>query len=248
MEADLTEYNRKSPKEPVKEINLKELVNVIKRRLWIVISCTLICAIAGGLYSTRPETPLYVASSRIILGAEKADMLGTLKVFAREPVVMKQVLNDLGLNRSIGFLRSQIGVSSVEGSLITLITVEDSDPELAVRIVNAVVNAYAQQLPTVFPSTGVKVLTKAEPSANPVPINPPSNRAFIVSIFVGLALGIGAVFLADSLDDSIRSRRDVESQLEMTLLGQVSRFKKKDLLNKGKRNKYVQRRGESVGS
>lgn len=243
----MTSSNRRSPSVPVKEINLKELFNVIKRRFWIVILITLIFAIAGGLYSTRPEVPVYSASSRIIITAESVEMLGTLRVFLREPIVMKEVLDDLGLSRSVGFLRSQISISSVDGSLITLVSAVDSDPELAVKIVNAVVDVYSDQLPTVFPSTGVKVLTEAEPIPDPFPINPQSNRAFIVSVFVGIAVGIGAIFLLDSLDDSISSRRDVERQLNMVLLGQVSRFKRKDLSIKG-RSKHVQRRGESIGS
>jgi capsular polysaccharide biosynthesis protein len=248
MEEELAAYNRRTPKSPAKEINLKELFSVIKRRLWIVILFTLICAILGGLYSTRPEVPIYSASSRIIVNSESAEMLGTLKVFIKEPIVLKQVIDELKLPSSTGILRNQISVSSIDGSLITLITAVNSDPEMAVKIVNALVNVYSRQLPTVFPTSGIKVLTEAEPSAHPSPINPPSNRAFIVSIFIGIAMGIGAVFLIDSLDDSIRSKRDVESQLEMVLLGQVCPFTKKDVSSKSKRNKYEQRRGASIGS
>lgn len=248
MTEEIAAYNRTTTKEPVKEINLKEIFRVIKRRFWIVLLCTFIFAIAGGLYSTRPEVPVYSASSRIIVSAESSEMLGTLKVFVREPIVMKQVLEDLNLDRSVGLLRSQVSVSSIDGSLITLVTAVDSDPRQAVDIVNAVVKAYSQQLPVVFPGTGVKTLTPAEQTEYPTPINPQSNRAFIVSIFVGIAVGIGLVFLLDSLDDSIRSRRDVERHLEMTLLGQVSRIGKLDSMNQSKRNKPLHKRGESIGS
>ncbi|MDG0791789.1 Wzz/FepE/Etk N-terminal domain-containing protein [Cohnella ginsengisoli] len=245
MEETFISNGRNAVETPIREINVKEWFDVIQRRWWIAVICTLIFAVLGGLYSTRTETPLYSASSRIVIKTESSELLGTLKAFAREPIVMGQVRNSLQLTRSVGFLRSQISISSVDGSLITLVTAVDADPDLAVQIANATVKAYSEQLTDVFPGAAVRVLTEAEPDEHPSPINPPSNRAFYISIFAGIAIGIGIIFLVDSLDDSIRTRRDVERHLDTALLGQVTRFKRKELTGRGTR-KPVQKRGETT--
>jgi len=236
--------NRRKPDEPsAREINLKEWYDILRRRWWIAVISILVFAVAGGLYSTRPETPLYSATTRIVVKTDSNELLGTLKAFVREPVVMGKVRDELQLSRSVDFLRGQISVSSVDGSLITLVTAVDPDPDLAVKIANATVEAYAEQVGTVFPGAGVQILTEAAPSDRPTPINPPSNRAFIIGIFAGIAVGVGLIFLADSLDDSIRTRRDVERELDTVLLGQVTRFASKEWTGRGAR-KPMQKRGE----
>jgi len=248
MEEVLTADMRTSTKARVKEINLKELYLVMKKRFWIILLTTIIFATLGGLYSSIPETPLYTASSRIFISADSAETLGTYKVFVREPIVLKRVIEELQLNRSTGALRSQLGVYSVDGSLITLVTVTDPDPGLAVTIVNSLVDAFKVELANTFNSNGVKVLTKAQESPNPVPINPKSNRALFVGIFGGFAIGIGLAFLRDSLDDSIRSKRDIEQLLNMKMLGQVQKIKRRDIVKKHIHKSNQSIRGETIGS
>jgi capsular exopolysaccharide synthesis family protein len=57
-------------------------------------------------------------------------------------------------------------------------------------------------------STGVQVLTKAEPPDTPV--SPKPVRDLALALVVGLVLGVGLAFLIDSLDERIRSVTDLE--------------------------------------
>ena len=54
-----------------KEINLKDLYRVIKKRLWVVAVITILAAIAGWFYSSLNKTePLYQTSTNIIIDAD----------------------------------------------------------------------------------------------------------------------------------------------------------------------------------
>ncbi|MDQ0114844.1 YveK family protein [Paenibacillus harenae] len=233
---------------PVKEINLKELYRVIKKRIWIIVLSTLLFTIIGGLLNSMPETPYYQASSRIIIPAESAESLGTFKVFIREPIVIERVLEELKLDRSIGALRSQVSVSNVDGSIITLVSATDPNPKLAVAIANATVDAFKAEVNAAFGLSGIKVLTEAEESQNPYPINPKSNRMLYVGVLAGFAIGIALAFLRDSLDDSLRSKRQVEQLLGLQVLGQVPKIKRKDLVKTFKHKSNQTVRGETIGS
>lgn len=229
----------------IKEINLKALFFTIRKRLWMVVLITLFFTLAAGIYNSRPETPMYASSARIIVAAS-SEMLGTVKVLFREPIVLNKVIEKLELNRSAAELRAQIRVDSVEGTLITVISAVDTDPKLAAEIVNAGVEAYRQVAAETLGITNIQLLTVAE--ENPFSINEKSNSMLFVGLMLGLIAGIGCVFLLDSLDDSIKSEREIEELLGLTMLGQVTKMKRKDYARQLKMQKNILVRGESVGS
>lgn len=234
-------------KRPVKEINLKELFSVITRRLWIVLLSTALLGFLGGLYSSIPETPMYASSARIMIASGSPEMLSTLRALIREPVVMEKVIKDLNLKMSAGALRENVNVSGVDNSIITVVTVFNADPALTAGLANAVVKAFTDEATKKLEFYGAHVLSNAVTSPDPVPINPPSNRALYIGIMMGLVIGVGITFLLDSLDDTVRSEDDLERYLGIKPLGSVSKISKKDHFGKVKRkNEYI--RGETIGS
>ncbi|WP_169086917.1 YveK family protein [Paenibacillus sp. PL91] len=229
----------------VKEINLKALYSTVRKRLWMVVLITVIVTVLAALYNSRPETPMYAASARVIVSAS-SEMMGTAKVMFREPIVLNKVIEKLELNRSVSQLRSQIRVDSVEGSLLTLITVMDSDSKLAAEIANTSVEAYRQVAAGTLGISSIQLLTMAE--ENPNSINVKSNTMLIAGFMLGLIFSIGLVFLLDSLDDSIKSEREIEELLGLTMLGQVTKMKRKDYARHLKKQKSIIARGETIGS
>ncbi|WP_054028504.1 YveK family protein [Bacillus sp. FJAT-28004] len=230
----------------IKEINLKSLYLTVKKRLWIVVLITILFTFVAGLFNSRPETPMYLSSTRIIVAAS-SDMMGTVRVLVREPIVLNKVIEKLGLNLSAAALRSQIRVDSVDGSLVTVVSVVDSDPRLAAEIANTAVETYRQVASEVLGITSIRLLTTAE--ENPFPINEKSNRIVYIAFLLGMILSVGLVFLLDSLDDSIKSEREVEELLGLTMLGQVNKIKRKDYASRRlKKQKSISVRGETIGS
>jgi capsular polysaccharide biosynthesis protein len=228
-----------------KEINLKALYTTMKKRLWIVALITITLTVIAGIYNSRPETPMYAATSRIIIGAS-TDVMGTARVMFREPIVLNKVAEELGLGRSAAELRNQIRLGSVENSLITVVTVVDPDAKLAADIANTGVEVYRQVVADTLGVSNISVLTKAEES--PISINVKSNTIVFVAFIAGLILSIGLIFFLDSLDDSFSSEREVEEILGLTMLGQVSKMKRKDIPRHSKKQKNILARGETIGS
>lgn len=228
-----------------KEIDVKELYGVIKKRFWIVLVVTLVLSSLGAFYVSLPRTNLYEASTRVYLQASK-ELYSTVKVIMREPVVLQHVAEQLKLNRSAEALRGQISINDIDNSTVLRIRVVDADPVLAAQIANEVVTSYQSvSRGTVF-SSSIIVLTEAEAKVNPTPINPKSYKMLYLSIVIGLVMGVGMVFVIDSLDDTVKSDREVEQFLGLALLGNVSRIKKQERLKKMSRN--LPQRGEAIGS
>lgn len=227
-----------------REINLKDLYIVIKQRYWVAIIFIVLFTTLGSIYVNMPLPPLYEASTRVYLQASDGHA-ATIKVIVREPFVLDEVIKTLGINKSAESLRNQITVGSVESSTVLRISVVDSNPERAADIANAIVPSYNEVARGAVYFSSVFILTEAE--ANTQPINSRSNRAIYFGFIAGLLIGIGVIFLLDSLDDRIKTEREIEQLLGIVVLGYVAKIKRKDMLKNPKKQRNLSVRGETVG-
>lgn len=150
-----------------KEINLKEIFLVIKKRLWIIALITALAGLAGYLYGEKDITLLYQSSARIIIGKD-ADM-NTLQVILKDPVVMEKVVEKLELNRSPDALANQISVGILDSSKVVNISVIDTDPNRAADIANTTAEEFKTEITRLLDFNDMEIFSPAK--INPTPIN-----------------------------------------------------------------------------
>ncbi len=230
-----------------KEIEVKKIFDTLKKRLWVILLITFISTTAGAIHSYYFQpTPIYESSARIII-REDSGFMNTLKVFIKEPPVMEAVIEELQLNRSPEALSTQIQVQDVEGSQIVRIIVHDTNPENAVQIANTTASIYKAVVADTLNFTEVDSLSEAVASDNEQPINPTSNRSIKITFIMGIIVGIGYVFLLDSLDNRLRSQREIEKLLQVPVLGSVSKINKKTIVKNKNKKESPSFRGETIG-
>ncbi len=234
-----------------KEIDLKKIWGVIKRRLWIVIVLGVVLAALGGVYHERTYVPIYETSTRIMYNPNTEATvrqglpdLETLIAMIKEPVVLKHVVEELNLPTSAEALTGKISVSQVGESKIVRIGVIDTDPERAAEIANTTAQIYQREMPNILNFDYVYILSEA--NVNTYPINESTNRLLFIGGVIGIVLGIGLVFLLDSLDDTIRTQREIES-LHLTYLGSISSINEKTKGMKKEKRKLKTNVQEGVG-
>ncbi|MCT8139006.1 capsular biosynthesis protein [Anaerobacillus sp. CMMVII] len=231
-----------------KEINIREIFLIIKRRFWIIVILTVLATVAGYFQnSSSSVTLLYQSSSRIIVGAN-SDYMKTLIVIMRDPVIMEKVANELNLSRSADALARQLNVDSINSSQVVRITVTDTDPEIAADIANTTATIFKNEIGNIVNFNDVSYLSEAQPSYYPINGGNSSNRSVYIAGGLGFVLAIGFVFLLHSLDDSITSRRDIEDVIGLTVLGKVSKMNKRNLKKKKQKQKEpdIEYRGEML--
>jgi capsular polysaccharide biosynthesis protein len=230
-------------KRKAKEINLQELFNVIKRRFLAIAVITILAGIVGMILNNTSIVPLYQSSSRIIIGADE-ESRKTLQVIVRDASILDLVVKELNLSKSAEALAGQISVASVEGSQVVSISVVDTDPEQAAIIADTTAKIFQEEVPKIVGQDYIRSLSKAK--VNPLPINPKSNNKVFMAIIGGLVVGVGLAFLLESLDDRIRSEKEIESMLGVQVLGRVSKMNKRNIKKKNSQSN-LEIRGESVG-
>lgn len=227
-----------------KEINLKEILGVLKKRAWIGILVTIIAALFGYFYSSLNQTTLlYSSSTNIIINADGGQRK-TLEVIIKDNTVLEKVIEQLGIERSPESLAQNIQVESIDDTQVVRISVIDVNPELAAAIANTTAYVFIQEIPNIMDFDDVRVLSDAQ--VNPIPINKSNEDKILgAAVIGGIVIGVGLIFLVDSLDESIRSEQEVEDLLEVPILGIVSTMSKKNI-NKTRQVNIIDR-GDSVG-
>ncbi|MFJ5759871.1 YveK family protein [Neobacillus sp. NPDC093182] len=228
----------------VKEINLKELFLVIKRRFWVIVIVTVLASIAGVVLNNASTNLLYETSSRIIIGAD-AESQKTLQVIIRDSTILDKVVKELGLNRSAEELAGQITVASVDSSQVVSISVVDTDPILASKIADTTAQVFKNEVPNIIGQDYVRLLSKAK--VDSTPINQENDSKIFMAIAAGIIVGVGLAFLLESLDDRIRTEREIESLLGVPLLGRVSKMNKKNIKKNKTSLQGIELRGETIG-
>lgn len=237
-----------------KEINLKVLFDVIKKRLWLILMITAVTTAASGYYSTRSEAPppIYQSSTSILLNVDKQDNMSTFEVVLRDPAVLNKVTEQLGLTIPLDELNKQIVFANDGGSKIVKIMAANTNPQLAADIANSTANVFTKQIGSILGIYDTKILSEAQVSNTPSIVESESTslpKYLVIGFGAGLVLSIGIVLFLDSLDETVQSEREIEQLLELPAIGYVSKMNNKNTKSKKKgKQASLKVRGEINGT
>ncbi|MFS0822731.1 YveK family protein [Bacillus sp. 1P02SD] len=228
-----------------KEIDIKHIFLIIRNRFWVIVVFSIIAIMGGYFYLSNFHTLLYNSSTRIILDAQP-DYIRTLQVIIRDPAVLEGVIEELNLNKSPEGLAGQIKVDSIDGSQVIKINVVDTNPKMAANIANSTATVFKREIATILDFNGVTILSNAK--VEPFPINDNKLRTLILGIIVGIVVGVGFIFLLESLDNTLKTDEEIQSILGIPVLGSVSKINKKNTLRKKIKLNKIKLKGETIDS
>ena len=245
-------------------ISLKELFETLKKRLWLIVSITVIAAVISGVISYYFLTPIYQASTQILVNQTKNEqgvynsnevqtnlqLINTYNVIITSPAILDIVSKELDLNMTASQLKDKITVGSEKDSQVVNLAVQDPNPKVAAEIANKTAEVFKRQIPSIMKVDNVSVLAKADVSENPSPIKPRPLLNVAIAIVVGLMAGVGLSFLLEYLNSTIKNEQDIEKILELPILGVITTIddQKIEELKLRRDTKKSTVRGETLGS
>ncbi|MCA0970947.1 capsular biosynthesis protein [Halobacillus litoralis] len=249
-------------------ISLKEIFDVLKKRILMIIGFAAGAAIISGLITFFVLTPTYQSSTQFIVNQSpdqqqsaaaydindirtNVELINTYNVIIKSPAILDSVVEELQLDRSSSSLANQISVSNANQSQVVDVTVTDADPVLAVEIANTTVETFQEEIPTLMNVDNVRILSPAQLGENPSPVSPNLPLNIAIALIVGLMAGVGLAFLLEYLDNSIKSEQDIEEVLGLPVMGVVSTISQDDVEQaqmNARQTKTTTVRRESIGS
>jgi capsular polysaccharide biosynthesis protein len=161
--------NRYKAEEEEKGIDLREILNVLKKRCKLIIVMTILCGSAAGLVSYFILPPVYQAETLLMVtqatdkvqaatttASTDDNNLDNLNNVSRLPVLtmntylgqlksedlMNRIIKKLHLNCSVGSLAGMINAQVLQDSNLIQIDVTNTNPVLASRIANTLSDEY----------------------------------------------------------------------------------------------------------
>ncbi|MBS8265625.1 capsular biosynthesis protein [Mesobacillus boroniphilus] len=241
-------------------ISLKELLDTLKKRLWLILSITFVAVLASGIVSYFFLTPIYQASTQILVNQKQSEqaaynpsvvqtnlqLINTYNGIIKSNRILDIVIEDMDLNMTAEQLKGSINVGSETNSQIVNISVQNADKKLAVDIANKIANVFSKEVVVIFSVDNVSVLAEATDVQTQSPIKPKPPLNIAIALVVGLMAGVGLAFLLEYLDNTVKSAQDIEKQLGMPVLGVISVIDEKQMAaRKQKRGQRQMERGES---
>lgn len=221
------------------ELDLRQLLGVIRKRIWTILSLTGAATITAALLSFFYLTPIYEASTQLLVNKSdknqqtlyslndiNADMklAETYSVIIKSPRIMDLVIQQMGLTISYEKLTDKVKVSPVKNSQVISITVSDESEAKAARIANSIVDVFKKEIVSIMNVDNVQVLTIAKPDPVPIPVKPKPVLNTAIAFVIGVMAGVALAFLLEYLDTSIKTEQDVEQFLNLPVLGSIPKI------------------------
>ncbi|WP_163182657.1 YveK family protein [Neobacillus sedimentimangrovi] len=245
-------------------ISLKELFEILKKRLSLIISLTLMAALVSGIVSYFFLTPIYQASTQILVNQAKDEqamynpgqvqtnlqLINTYNVIIKSPAILDIVVKELDLDMTASQLNEMITVGSEKDSQVVNLSVQDPNPKKAALIANKTAEIFQNEIVKIMNVDNVSILAKAEVSENPSPIKPKPLLNIAIALVVGLMAGVGLAFLLEYLDNTVKNEQEIENLIGVPVLGVIAEMDNSDVISsKSKRTeRQAKLRGETVGS
>jgi capsular exopolysaccharide synthesis family protein len=215
-------------------VSLKDLVRTLRKRIWVVLlAIVLIEALA--VSSSLLQEPRYEASIQILVG-QRSDvnptfalsvldlqqLTSTMSRAVNTRPVAEAVTRRLNLSMTPEDLLANLDSEALEETQFIEVTYRDSDPQRAERVVNAIGEAFSEQVSNASVSASAVTATVWERATVPEePISPNPVRRTFFGLVIGVILGVGLAFVLETLDDSWRSPEEAEQISGVVTLGVI---------------------------
>ena len=217
-------------------IELRELLEILLKRKLLIIIMTVLCTVAGGLYSMFLITPMYQSETTMMVNGAKnmTDIASSLDIgsinlsqklvvtygeIVKSRIVLEQTIDSLKLDMTYEQLLRKTTAQQVGGTEILKIAVQDEDPAQAAVIANKISDVFVKEVMRILKVNNVETIDKAIPIEKPVNVKTALNTA--IAMILGLMMGVFTAFVLEYMDNTIKTENDVQKHLDLPVLGLI---------------------------
>lgn len=218
-------------------MEIKEYLQVIRKRLWIVVAAMLILMIIAAAFSYFALEPVYESNTLLYVGKnvnvpegiEYYDLLISDRLvkdyreLVNSRLVANTVIEELGLtDMNISQLVGKLSVNLKDDTRLIQIKAEHTHPEMAKNIAAKVTEVFKEKAMELMDVENVHVIDEAEVPEAPIRSRKAIN--VVVAAIVGVMIGLGIILLIEYFDDTIKTPEDVQKHLGLPVIGTIPAF------------------------
>ena len=214
-------------------ISISEIFEALKKRWILIVSITLVATLISGILSFFVIKPTYEASTKVFVGKEESSLEGyntndiqmyqkLLQTYAetiKTNEVIQAAINNTNADLSVKDVKDSLTVTPIADTQILQIKYKNNDPEVAKSILENITNEFVILSKELVPNGNVRVIEAVQLPEDPVAPNKKMNIA--IAFLLGLMVSVGLVFLLEYIDNTFKSKENLEKELGIPVIGLI---------------------------
>ena len=226
-------------------MTLEYFLKVVRMR-WITVCSVALIGVLTAVVIILTTTPIYQATTRLFVststGLSNSDLyqgnrLSQDRVMSYTELIMGQTLaqrtiDKLGLDIDASALRENVKAKAKSGTVLISVQVRDESPVRARDIANALSNEFVAMVSELeSPANGgppnARVIVEQRAAVPESPVVPRTKQVLAFGLALGVLLGVAAAVLREVLDNTIKTRENVEDSAGVGVVGSIPLDKKR---------------------
>lgn len=222
-----------------KEIDLYQLVVIVKKRVWMVLVSMFLLTSLASVYTFFVVTPKYKSATQMLVKLPTTEdeneltvndinvnlmFINTYKDFAKKgnliaSEVQRRLQDTPMKNLTEKELSNMVTLGNTSNSQMVTLTAEANSPYIAAEIANLTAEVFKEKADEVMGVDKLTVIAKATPETKPS--SPNSKLNLVIGLLLGFVFGTILALIVEFLDGTVKGETDIEA-MDLLVLAQIS--------------------------
>ncbi|MDK0654541.1 Wzz/FepE/Etk N-terminal domain-containing protein [Clostridium perfringens] len=218
-------------------ISLQEIAYALKKRWKLIALITIAATLVSAILSFFVIKPQYEAKAKLFIGKQETQETNAynnsdvmmyqqlMKTYAElvktSDLVTKAVKSaDLNYNQNeIKEILNNLTANPSADTQILDLSFKGGNPKEVLKVTESITNEFISESKELIPNGNVQVIQK--PQLPEYPISPNKKLNILIAFLLGLMVGVGVVLLLEYLDNTFKSREELEKTLDLPIIGSI---------------------------
>ena len=218
-------------------ISLQEIAYALKKRWKLIALITIAATLVSAILSFFVIKPQYEAKAKLFIGKQETQennaynnsdvmmyqqLMKTYAELVKTSDLVTKAVKSANLNYNQneikGILNNLTATPSADTQILDL-SFKGKNPKEVLKVTEAITNEFISESKELIPNGNVQVIQKPQLPENPVSPNKKLN--ILIAFVLGLMIGVGIVLLLEYLDNTFKSREELEKTLDLPIIGAI---------------------------
>lgn len=216
-------------------IRIDDILEVLGKRWKMIVSVTFIAVVFAAIMSFFVISPKYQASTKVFIGKENSTSIDQgynnndvqmyqklIKTYAeviQTNDLVEKAVADMGANVEAEDVLKNLTVTPRADTQILEIQYVNKDNVFAKNLVESLTNEFIKSSTDLIPNGNIKVIETVKVPEEPISPNKKMNIA--IAFLLGLMVSVGFSFLIEFMDNTFKTKEQLEDALGIPVLGTI---------------------------
>ncbi|MGL4873744.1 MAG: YveK family protein [Clostridium sp.] len=216
-------------------VELQEIFHLIKKKIVLILAIVLGTVALVGVYAFVIKKPTYTGSVKIFSGKNEeaqnytiaelesnAVLMNTYIQLIKTDNFMNEVIKKSGVSTTADVLKNTVKFTTDGKTPILEIAYTSSDEVTAKKLISAITENFEKEVKATILNINTKVIENVKVVKN----NANKQKLILLGAGIGLILAIGIILIIDFMDNTIKSKNELEKLIPVPVLGELNKDKR----------------------